>query len=229
MKTTLFSLLLMGLTAGGSTAGELLLFEEFRDPAATAKNWTSYYHFPKAGEEHTFIEKKQIQFPEGVVQLQSFTNLFTTRDDFGKIQIDFEMRAIDNVVKDGKSLGFIGIQVRRGNVPLRPKAPDFVDRPFRLICKIGRPIPHWDIPGTITETDLGLSQSKMPVLELNRWYTVRLVCADRVTIYIDGIEIGQTPPGKKMNETGAIALWSVNAVAQFRNILVRGLDEEPEK
>ncbi len=227
MKKSITFLFVLSVSFLFAAEGDILLFDEFRNPTESAKNWFNFL----SPNGKPYIDKEKVVIADGMATLKNGTRLFSIVKNIRNCETEFEFRMSEDEVSDGKHRGFIGFELR----PLLIKTPQSTpeeleaERSFRVMAQIGRPMMLNDIntPGKKprrTANSHGMNQSKMPVMEAGRWYKMKLVCKNQdVEIWLDGVEIGTVKHKNEkddFNPEGRIALWVHAGTGAFRNIIV---------
>lgn len=210
--------------------GEIRLFDEFRDAAVSQKNYFSYIRHLPGGDQH-YLDPKSVAVSDGVLKVSS-TRVFTVINDLRDFDAEVEFKMVEDQQSNGKHHGFVGIELRPLMTPpdTNDKAVAAKERSLRVFAQIGRTMPIHDVRAAAgelrrTADTVGMNQSRMPMMEADRWYRMRLVCrGQNVTVWIDGVEVGtvrHSGPRDTFNPVGRLAFWVHAGTAHFRNLLIR--------
>ena len=107
INKTLSTLLLLSLLSPLFGAeGDILLFDEFRDPQESSKNWFSFIRRLPAGDQH-YLDKSKAVIADGMIQLNN-SRLFSTVKNIRNCEVEFEFQMAEDQVEEGKHRGFVG-------------------------------------------------------------------------------------------------------------------------
>ncbi|MDD3153893.1 MAG: DUF1080 domain-containing protein [Victivallaceae bacterium] len=225
----LFGILL--LPAQGAE-GDLLFADEMNDAKESLNKYAMYLNAGKP-----VVDRRVVKIADYCLSLTN-NRLYTLKRDFTDFELSLEMRMVSDEVKDGKHRGFAGVILRTGYIRPEDKGHEEEERNFRFFCQVGRKMALHDIETKgksprRTASQRNLIQSKMPVFEQGKWYSLQIrAVGQNVSLAVDGVELGTIPassPKDRFNERGGIALWSHAGEAQFRNLIVRELAAPDKK